>query len=355
MSSRTTIAGRSVLVTGGTGTLGRLAVSRLRDAGCDVRVLTRRSPAPDDGIQYMTGDLTTGEGIEAAVDGVTAIMHCAGSATGDVVMTQNLVRAVSALGQTPHLVFISVVGADRVPTAGIDRYMFGYFRSKRAAERVVAGSGLPWTTLRATQFRDLILLVARQLARLPAVPVPKGFRFQLVEADEVAARMLELALGEPAGRMPDMGGPRVYDAADLFGSYLQAIQRRRPLIPIPLPLPTRAARAIRQGALLAPGQAVGRRTWEEFLADRVGELAATETVMACLALPRHRPGRRAVVSRVAAAGGSGHDAGDSSAKCVDRWHHDAHARHRGRHGRFRAARPGEARGTGARQCEGRAA
>jgi uncharacterized protein YbjT (DUF2867 family) len=31
--------------------------------------------------------------------------------------------------------------------------MFGYFASKRAAERIVEGSGLPWTTLRATQFK----------------------------------------------------------------------------------------------------------------------------------------------------------------------------------------------------------
>jgi uncharacterized protein YbjT (DUF2867 family) len=51
------------------------------------------------------------------------------------------------------LVAISVVGADRIPVvSGIDRAMFGYFAAKLAAERVVADSGLPWTTLRATQF-----------------------------------------------------------------------------------------------------------------------------------------------------------------------------------------------------------
>ena len=31
-----------ILVTGGTGTLGRLVVRALRDAGCKVRVLSRR-------------------------------------------------------------------------------------------------------------------------------------------------------------------------------------------------------------------------------------------------------------------------------------------------------------------------
>src|SRR3546814_1982616 len=53
------------------------------------------------------------------------------------------------------LVYISVVGADRVPVSGrSDRMMFSYYDMKRQAEEVVAGSGLPWTTIRATQFHD---------------------------------------------------------------------------------------------------------------------------------------------------------------------------------------------------------
>ena len=71
--------------------------------------------------------------------------------------------------------FISVVGADRVPAAsGIERAMFGYFGSKLPAERAVAGSGLPWSTLRAPQFNDLIRMSARQLAKLPVIPAAGG-------------------------------------------------------------------------------------------------------------------------------------------------------------------------------------
>src|ERR671932_2804006 len=124
--------------------------------------------------------------------------------------------------------------------------MFGYFASKRAAERVVADSGLPWTTLRATQFHDLILMVAQQLAKLPVAPVPAGFRIQPVEADEVAARLVELSLGEPAGLVADMGGPRVYGAAELLRSYLRASKRRRRPI-VPVWLPGKAARVFRNG------------------------------------------------------------------------------------------------------------
>jgi uncharacterized protein YbjT (DUF2867 family) len=256
-----------VLVTGGTGTLGRLVVPRLQAAGCDVRVLSRRTHDAAGGIEYMTGDLLTGQGIQAAVDGAATIVHCAGSSKGDDEATRNLVRAASG-PVMPHLVYISVIGADRIPQVSrVDRTMFGYFGTKLAAERVVTDSGLPWTTLRAAQFHDLILMVARQLAKLPVIPVPAGIQFQPVDAGEVAARLTELALGAPAGLVPDLAGPRVYPVSDLIRSYLRAQGKRRPMVPVRLP--GRAARAVRAGANLAPDRAVGERTWEDFLADRV--------------------------------------------------------------------------------------
>jgi uncharacterized protein YbjT (DUF2867 family) len=259
--------GDRVLVTGGTGTLGRLVVPRLREAGRTVRVLSRHRREPTEGIELVAGDLATGEGVDAAVTGAGVVVHCAGSPKGDEDKARHLVEAATRAGAR-HLVYISVVGADRVPVASaIDRAMFGYFGSKLAAERVVADSGLPWTTLRATQFHQSYLKVVRQLARLPVVPVAAGFRFQPVDAGEVAARLAELALGPPAGLMPDLAGPRVYPMADLVRGYLRASGRRRPILP--LPLPGKAARAIRSGANLAPDRAVGHLTWEEFLADHL--------------------------------------------------------------------------------------
>jgi uncharacterized protein YbjT (DUF2867 family) len=267
-----------VLVTGGTGTLGRQVVPRLRDAGREVRVLSRHSREAGDGIELVTGDLATGEGIDAAVDGVETIVHLAGSAKGDEDKARNLVRATSRAG-AQHLVYVSVVGADRIPVvSGIDRAMFGYFAAKLAAEKVIADSGLAWTTLRATQFHNLILMVAQQLARLPVIPLPAGFRFQPVDAGEVAARLVELALGTPAGLAPDLGGPRVYGADELLRGYLRATDRHRPILPVWLP--GRAARAVRAGTNLAPDRAVGRRTWEEFLADRVSSLSDSRSSLA---------------------------------------------------------------------------
>jgi len=257
----------AILVTGGTGTLGRLVVQRLHDNGRKVRVLSRRRGEAGAGVEFVTGDLATGEGIEAAVAGTEIIVHCAGSNKGDEEKARNLVRAASRAG-VRHLVYISVVGSDRIPVAsGVDRAMFGYFASKLAAERVVADSGLPWTTLRATQFHDLVLLVAQQMVKLPVIPLPAGFRFQPIDAGDVATRLVELALGTPAGLVPDVAGPKVYTMAELLNGYLRASHRHRPIIPIWLP--GNAARAVRAGANLNPERAVGRRTWEEFLADRV--------------------------------------------------------------------------------------
>jgi uncharacterized protein YbjT (DUF2867 family) len=256
----------TILVTGGTGTLGRLLVPRLRAADHAVRVLSRSAHDPEDGIEFVTGDLATGEGVEAAVAGAETIVHLAGSSKGDGEKAANLVRAAVDAG-TRHLVYISVVGADRVPVvSGADRAMFGYYAAKHAGERAVAESGIPWTTLRATQFHDLMLLTARQMAKLPVIPAPSGFQAQPVDADEVAARLAELALGPPAGLVDDLAGPRVYPLADLIRGYLRARGKHRAIVPVRVP--GKAARAMREGANLAADRAVGRRTWEEFLAAR---------------------------------------------------------------------------------------
>ena len=257
-----------ILLTGGTGTLGRLVTPLLQEAGHTVRVLSRSSHEPADGIEFVTGDLATGTGVEAAVDGVATIVHLAGTQKGDDVKARTLVQAAAARSGRPHIVYVSVVGADKIPVvSGVDRAMFGYFAAKRAAESIVADSGLPWTTLRATQFHDLTLTTVQGMAKMPVVPVPSGFRFQPIDAGEVAARLVELALGTPSGLVPDIGGPRAYEMAELVRSYLRATGKHRLIMP--MKLPGKAARAFREGANLTLQRAVGRRTWEDFLTDRL--------------------------------------------------------------------------------------
>src|SRR5262245_11990942 len=196
-----------ILVTGGTGRLGRHVVERLRLAGRPVRVLARGKHDVGD-LDVVTADLSTGDDLGAAVRGVEVVVHCAGSQSDDDVKARHLVEAAREAG-VRHLVFISVVGADRIPMEGrVDRSAFGYFGSKRGAELEIEASGIPWTTLRATQFYDLTLATVRPLARLPIVPVPKGLRFQPIDTDEVAERLVQLALGDPVGLVAPIGGPK---------------------------------------------------------------------------------------------------------------------------------------------------
>lgn len=261
-----------VLVTGGTGTLGRQVVARLRSAGQPVRVLGRHAAELDAGAEQVRADLASGEGVDEALSGIEVVVHCAGSAKGDDVKARTLVDAAKRAG-VRHLVYISVVGADTTPIEGpIDRAMFGYFGAKHGAERVIAESGIPWTTLRATQFHDLTFKTLEQLAKLPVMPIFAGMSFQPVDSGEVADRLVELALGEPAALVPPIGGPRVYSMDELARSYLAATGRRKPVFG--MPVFGAAARAQKGGVNLAPDRAVGRRTWEQYLAEKVGSTRA---------------------------------------------------------------------------------
>ena len=250
-----------VLVTGGTGRLGRSVVARLAGAGREVRVLARRERDAQPQVTFFTADLRRGEGINAAVRGAGVIINCATSTKGDAEVTANLVTAAARTG-SPHFVQPSIVGIDAMAA-------WGYVKTKLKVERIVENSGLPWTILRVTQFYSYCFENSRKLAKFPLVaPVPRGFRVQPVDSGEVAARIVELALGAPAGRAPDMSGPEVSSWQDLFRGYLAATQQRKWVVPMPVP----GSRAVRNGALLPPpGHTEGVRTWDQFLAEELPE------------------------------------------------------------------------------------
>lgn len=247
-----------IVVTGGTGLLGRQVVERLLTRGREVRVMSRTPrPVPGDRHDWVTADLATGQGVREALAGADVIVHCATTnrRRAESQIADTLVKAARLSGR-PHLVFISIVGVDRVPLP--------YYLGKLAAEQVIADSGLPHTILRATQFHDLLRTIFAGAARSPVMPVP-SLRFQPIDVGVVAERLVELTDGEPLGRVPDLGGPRVEHARDLAGAFLLATGRRRLVTPVAVPGKT--FRAYREGGHLAPDQpALGTATFGEYLA-----------------------------------------------------------------------------------------
>ncbi|MET0854914.1 MAG: NAD(P)H-binding protein [Microterricola sp.] len=243
----------SVLVTGGTGNLGRAVVRRLRAVDIEPRVLSRQH-----GPGLITGDLRTGDGLPAALQGVDTVLHLATGYRNDLDITRALLDAARARGgAAPRIVYISIVGVDAIP--------LGYYRGKLAAERAIEGSGLPFALLRATQFHTLIEQIFRAQRVLPVLVAPP-FSAQPIAAGEVAERLVELVHDGAMGRAADIGGPEVRTARE-FGEQYQAARSGRRSVRT-LSIPGATVRAFRAGHNLVPGAPYGRQTFAEFLAAR---------------------------------------------------------------------------------------
>jgi uncharacterized protein YbjT (DUF2867 family) len=230
-----------ILVTGGSGVLGRDVVRLLLAAGNEVRVLSRRPGRADDpaAAEWTVGDLRTGAGLDEALRGVQGVVHCASNPRRprqDLEAAHNLIAAARRAG-SPHLIYVSIVGVDQVP--------YGYYRVKLEVERLIEQSGLPWTVLRATQFHDLLCYIFQWSAR------PRRHH----------------------GHADEFGGPLVQPAGELARAWLQAVGLRRRLLPVKLP--GRAFRGYAAGGHLAPAHADGRVTYADFLSLHVGPATRT--------------------------------------------------------------------------------
>ena len=253
----------NVLVTGGTGTLGRHVVTLLRQSGHRARIFSRNPRGHVDAVQ---GDLRTGAGVDKAIEGMDVIVHAASATqhpllgrSTDVRGTRRMLeRARSA--NIAHVVFVSIVGIDRVD--------YVYYKTKLQAEKAVREGGVPWTILRATQFHEFVdFLVRHQFSRVPGITaIPFRWQLQPVDSMEVARRLVAVALAEPAGRLPDFGGPEVRDLKSLAEASLAARKERRRLVNLKIPLSFSGQ--IAEGNLACPDQRAGKVTFEDYLAER---------------------------------------------------------------------------------------
>lgn len=253
-----------VLVTGGSGSLGRVLVRALAGAGHAARVMSRRerTEAAPAGVEWARADLFTGEGLDAAVEGVDAVVHAASdprrAEAVDVRGTRRLAEAALAAGVS-HLVYISIVGVDEIP--------LGYYRRKLAAEQIIATSGVPYSVLRATQFHSLVDFLLSKAARVPLLmPLPTDLKFRSVDESEVAGRLAACVDAGPRGRLPDFGGPSVLSLGEMARAWKAARGVGKRVVH--LPIPGAVAAAFRAGKNTAPAGERGVTGWEEWLARR---------------------------------------------------------------------------------------
>lgn len=254
-----------VLITGGTGGLGQALVPRLQTAGYQVRITSRR-PAPadkDPDIEWAQVNLLNGEGMAEALSGVHTVIHAASSPFKDVWEvdvegTRRLIEAAET-ADIDHFLYISIVGIDKIP--------FNYYKAKLAAEKIIERSNIPWSILRATQFHSLVDMALEGLTKLPLITfLPFNFKIQPISTGEVADRMVEIVQMGPSGRLPDIAGPKVQRTAELAKAWLRARDKRR--IMLPLPIPGETASGFRHGLNTAPSNPYGRVTFSQWLTQK---------------------------------------------------------------------------------------
>lgn len=254
----------AILVTGGTGTLGRKLVRKLVAAGRDVRVLSRRdrpgidpaTPKLPDWPDWYVGDLRSGAGLSKALEGVGIVAHCASVSGTDVEAAAQLLIAASRADK-PHIVYPSMIGADRIEDEA--------YRDRRAIERLLADGELPWTVVRISHLHEHLDAALRRASRKPWLLVPAETSYQPIAADDVAERLVDLCTPMQAHHLPDVAGPEIIDAEDLTAFWLTAVGKRRKLIVVRKPGKLYAG--YREGYHLAPERTLGQQTFADYIAE----------------------------------------------------------------------------------------
>ena len=269
-----------VLVTGGTGHLGRDVVALLKQDGHDVRVLARR-PGGDADIEWVRGDLATGEGIGAAVHGVDTVLHAATNSPAarrgffklgdffrspsdvDVHGTSALLAAGEEMG-VERFVHVSIVGLShlrRVP----------YSRRKLEAEALVRDSGLTWSIVRATGFYWLLARMCESMLGQRPLALPARAQMAPVAPEDFAEFVVECASDGQTGECVDFAGPQTLSMIELMEQFLDArgLERRVRRAP----LPRQMQRALTAGST-SDNARRGTTTWAQWLRRTGGSSGA---------------------------------------------------------------------------------
>jgi uncharacterized protein YbjT (DUF2867 family) len=248
-----------IAVVGGTGVVGRLTVAEAVARGHEGLSLSRASGV----------DVTTGDGLEAALQGCDAVIDASNVVTlrRSVAMaffeaSSKQLQAAAQRSGVPHVVVLSIVGIDRVRA-------FGYYDAKLLHERLHLDGPVPATVLRATQFHEFAGQVLKRSAAGPIALVP-DLLVRTVAARGVGATLVDVAGTPHNGRLTDLAGP---DSPTHLTALARAVVERdgsrRRIVGVPLV--GAAGRAVRDGALLpAPDATIVGPAFAEWLDSEDG-------------------------------------------------------------------------------------
>ncbi|KRB31935.1 MULTISPECIES: SDR family oxidoreductase [Mesorhizobium] len=258
-----------ILVTGGTGHLGRDLVPALSNGGHTVRLLARK-PTNDPSLEWAPGDLATGEGIDSALDGVDTVIHAATlspiakrgmrpvdlwfSPTSVDVEGTRLLLAASLRANVGHFIFVSIVGLE---FSGLP-----YAKAKLAGERLVRDSSLPWSIIRAAPFYYLLEQMLGGLKWLPIWPLPNSLS-NPVDTRDVARYLVEAVNDGKRGVRPEIGGPDMMPFSSFARQYRDALGLRRLILPTPV-----SRRMSFKMGLVETSERFGERTWRSWLCEQ---------------------------------------------------------------------------------------
>jgi nucleoside-diphosphate-sugar epimerase len=184
-------------LTGGTGFVGSHLVEVALAAGHSVKALTRRDQPQRDRLEWIAGDLADRDALRKLVDHADAIIHVAGTITGqtaaafeqgNVTGTLAMLAAATA-GGVQRFIHVSSLAA-REPRLSL------YGASKKKGEELVMSSGLDWAIVRPPAVYgpgDRETLELFRMAKLGLMLMPPKGRVSVIHADDLARLLLALA------------------------------------------------------------------------------------------------------------------------------------------------------------------